>query len=413
MNNAVTTRETTYEQEFGRQTGGSKANYTFMGENRNTNFSDFRYEEDPYAAGGKTVRKTNEDVQQRTDIYDYKQTNAEATRENTYEERVSNVTSTSYIRRGIDFAENPVTKGRVDADIRAEGKTAKTSALYSEHNERDAMTLNEGVEASRENSYEAGIKTATGKLATVEQKINMFDTTNATEDQHRRARSQTVEGNVTGMTEKGYSVETIDDGKTNIVKGENMIGIVSVPLEVGESYQDGTITKRNKNGTYNIEKPDGSVVADVAIEREVKKSIYNVGDRVKIRLMKENAVTQNRDILRTTPGRYDGVIRSQKVNGESMATMRNAEKGTEWFRNDLLVNQIEDGVIQQKLSQPKYEGLNNNIRINDHNSLVATGNMTELVEGENPIEANTIQYEPPPENLIHRPSFQDHAAGGE
>ena len=409
MNKAEAARETTYEQEFGRQTGGSKANYTFMGENRNTTFSDFRYEEDPYVAGGKTVRKTNEDVQQRTDIYDYKQTGVEATRENTYEERVSNVSSTSYIRRGIDFAENPVSKGRVDADIEAEGKTAKTSALYSEHNERDAMTLNEGAAASRENSYEAGIKTATGKLATVEQKINMFDTTNATEDQHRRARSQVVEGKVSGMTENGYSVVT-NDGKTNIVQSESMIAVVPIQLAVGELYQDGTITKKNENGTYNLEKADGRIVADVAIEREVKKTVYKVGDRVKIRLMKENAVTQNRDILRTTPGRYDGVIRSQKVNGESMATMRNAEKGTEWFRNDILVNKVEDGVVQQKLSQPKYEGLNHNIRVNDHNSLIATGTMTELVEGENPVLAKTIQYTNPPGNLIHRPSFQDHAA---
>lgn len=406
--NAEAARETTYEQEFGRQTGGEKANYTFMGENRNTTFSDYRYEEDPFAAGGKTVRKTNEDVQQRTDIYNFKQTKAEAARENSYRERMSNGKSTSFIRRGIDFAENPVTKDRVDADVAGEGKTARTSALYSQHNERDTMTLNEGAAAARENSYEAGIQTATGKLATVEQKMNMYDTTNATEDQHRRARNQLTEGTVTGMTENGYNIET-QDGKIKAIKSKNMIGMIPVELNVGESHGNGTVTKKNEDGSYNLELQDGTTMTDVVIEQEVKKDIYSIGDKVKFSLMKENAVTHNRDILRTEPSRYDGVIRNQKVLGESMATMRNAEKGTEWFRNDSLVNRVEEGVIQHKLSQPKFEGLNHNIRTNDHNSLLATGMTTEPVKGEDPIQTKTINYTEPPGNLVHRPSFQDHA----
>lgn len=455
--NAVDPRGKSDAIEFGRQTGGSQANYTFTGENR-TQEQDHKYRrekpldvqqqmyEDQHSAGqaGKTVeRNMRHDIYKYGNIHDQDQ-GAVARRENTHEERMSNARATSYLFRGVDGAENPVVHPREDADLSTLSKkdgsslTAKTSTLYSEHDERSVVESNkdfrQGLVAARENSYLAGISTATGHVVGADQKMNLRENTNATRDHNRREWTEERPGVVLSMENGMYSVR-LEDGKV-----ETKISVMALKkrsiktdVNVGDvitnnnNTPSGKIIAREKDGSVSIELKNGAVQDGVFLETVQTQTEYDVGEQV-IATVRRTAIG-NRPILKTTPERYDNVIRSTKVayNGEqhSMALPIN-EKGTEWYRDDTMKAGVDEMVLGQRLSKPLHHGQNEAIQQNATNALIstgfasaeeATGKLTEDRKNNEVVETEdfaqrkqeSLLYPTPSGNLVHRPEFHIHS----
>lgn len=440
IDNAQGKRDEVQYIEFGRQTGGSKANPTYLDEreaqtlaDKNVRRRDINLDtqqqiyDERYSAAQDNIHVTD----QRTDIYDFKQPGAAAMRENSHRERMSNEAATSYINRGLD-AEKPVTRHRDDADIAGEGKTARISSLYSEHRERDVMNLNEGVATNRPKTYEAGLKTATNQILSNDQKVDLFRNTNATADNYRREWGEYAKGEIAGMSENGYMIQ-MEGGKVQKdVDASDIRARQPIEYRVGQRVNQGTISKKNEDGTYNLKLDNGSVRADVTFDRVITKAVYTLGEKVEVRT-RESTVS-NRTLLNNTPARYDGVLRSQKAqDGTALGVPRNAEKGTEWFRDNTLKETIDTTVVNQVTSQPRLHGQNNEMRPNNVNAMLSSG-FGGVEEMENGDKVSTVmpngeigpsptlryQHEAPvvssngqqmntTEHLAHRPSFQIHS----
>lgn len=425
--NAIDLRGKSDLIEFGRQLG-PKANDTFNGENRQQQY-DFKFEEEPYIAKTKMrSRKTFDSQEQRSNIHDYKQPGAEATRDTTYEERIPNEQNTTFMTRILD-AEKPVTRYRSDDGVEGKGKTAKTNKIYSNHEERSVQNLNEGVSSNRTKTYEAGIKTATGKLATVEQQTNLFQTSNATTNDFRRDWTGHFPGKIVGMGESGYSID-LDNGKTiKNVLAVNLRKRVRLLFKAGDRVKNMnvTITSVNKNGSYNIQKDDGEEQAEVILETIEDSGVYMSGDRVEVRTANDTSI-DNQTILNVSPDRYDGIIRHQKaIDGKSLAMPRNAERGSEWYRDDDLKTSIDTAMMKKTLNEQTYVDQNQEFTQNEKNAVLTSGFATEKVAtGEveedpknwinlkakmQPFTDQTVVEEnhpQPPDNLTHRPSYEFH-----
>ncbi len=425
--NAVDVRGKSDLIEFGRQLG-PKANDTFNGENRQQKY-DFKDEKEPYIAKTKMRgRKTFDSQEQRSNIHDYKQPDAEATRDTSYEERTPNEQSTTFMTRNLE-AENPVTRYRSDDGVEGKGKTAKINEIYSQHQERSVQNLNEGVSSNRTKTYEAGIKTATGKLATVEQQTNLFQTSNATTNDFRRDWTGHFPGKIVGMGENGYSIK-LDNGKMiKDVPAFNLRKRVRLLFKKGDRVENmmATITSVNKNGSYNIQKDNGEEEADVVLETIEESGVYMSGDRVEVRTANDTSI-DNQSILNATPDRYDGIIRNQKGNdGKSLAMPRNAERGSEWYRDDDLKTTIDNTMMNKALKEQTYVYHNEEMTQNGKNAVLTSGFATEKVAtGEveedpknwinlkakmQPFNEQKVveeNYPQPPDNLTHRPSYEFH-----
>ena len=399
--NAIDIRGQSHVQEFGRQTGGGQANVSYSNENRESSY-DFKDEIEPHVAAGKTMRKSHDPTQKTNDIYQYEQPGAAATRENAYEERMGNAGATSHIRRGLDGAEQPAIRHRDDADVEAEGKTARTSALYSQHREKEVTNLHEGMVNARPNTYKAGIETATSRNPTADQKVDLFQTTNATDDQHRRAYEEHRAGIVVAKNGDQYTVRIDATGENVTVAKERILGKgPQGTYAVGERVSNGTVVRTELNGKYEVMMDSGERQLMELPEKQGQATDPEVGETVRI-VTNGEANLENRAILNTTPGRYDGAVRTLTASdGQPLGMPRDSEKGTEWFRNDDLVETVNSNAVHQVLDRRQVEGQNQHWRTEEGNAALVMGTLSEEKDA---TISSTLQYATPPANLTHRPS---------
>ena len=400
--NAVDVRGQSHAQEFGRQTGGGQANVSYFNENRDSSY-DFKDEIEPHVAKGQTMRKSHDPTQKTNDIYQYKQPGAAALRENAYEERMGNAGATSHIRRGLDGAEQPAIRHRDDADVEAEGKTARISALYSQHREKEVTQVHEGLVNARPNSYRAGIETATGRNPTADQKVDLFSTSNATADHHRRAYEEHRPGIVVAKNGDEYTVRIDATGEVVGVAKDRIIGTGAAgTYQEGDRVAGGTVVRAD-NGKYEVMMDSGERQL-VELPEKQPKAGFEVGEAVRVATAGE-ANLANRAILNQAPARYDGATRTLKASydGEAhpIGVPRNVEKGTEWFRDEGVVATVNAGTVDQALDRRQVAGQNVPIRPEGENAALSAG---VLADGERGAISTSIVYAEPPANLTHRPS---------
>ena len=399
--NAIDIRGQSYAQEFGRQTGGGQANVSYQNENRESSY-DFKDEIEPHVAEGKTMRKSHDPTQKTNDIYRYKQPGAAALREKAHEERMGNGSATSHIRRGLDGAEQPAIRHRDDADVEAEGKTARTSALYSQHREKEVTQLHEGMVNVRPNTYKAGIETATSRNPTADQKVDLFQTTNATDDHHRRAYENHRAGIVVARNGNQYTVRIDATGENVTVPKGRLFGKVPQgTYDIGDRVANGTIVRGKLNGKYEVMMDSGERQIMELPEKEGQRQDPEVGEAVNV-VTDGEANLENRAILNTTPSRYDGAVRTlTAADGQPLGMPRDSEKGTEWFRNDDLVETVNSGAVHQAFDRRQVEGQNQHWRTEGANAALATGTLS---DEKDVVVSSTLHYATPPANLTHRPS---------
>lgn len=428
--NAVDRRGESDKMEFGRQQG-QKPNYTFMGENRQQT-QDHKYRREKslnvqqamydgqHAAGLDGGTTVSRDL--RHDIHKYQNPGAVAQRENAFQERIGNARATSHVRRGIDNAENPVVHPREDADLAAlsskdgSSLTARTSSLYSEHDERGVVESNkafqQGMSAARENAFVAGINTATGRVAGAEQTVNLRETTNATRDHTRREWVEERKGVVISAENGVYTVR-LDDGRVeSTLRSNSLKKRTLLELEVGQKTSRGEVVAVATDGSASISLENGIVQDGVRLESTLSQATYEPGDQI-IATVRRTALN-NRDFLRTQPARYDNVIRTASVSHSgskynfeprSMALPQN-ETGPEWYRDDTLKEEVDSSMLAQRLSKPVHHGKNEPVQKNATNALISTG-FAGPEEGTK--EQENLNYPVPPGNLIHRPDFVVHS----
>ena len=255
---------------------------------------------------------------------------------------------------------------------------------------------------ARPNTYKAGIETATSRNPTADQKVDLFQTTNATDDQHRRAYEEHRAGIVVAKNGDQYTVRIDATGENVTVAKERILGKgPQGTYTVGERVSNGTIVRTEMNGKYEVIMDTGERQLMELPEKQGQATDPEVGETVRI-VTNGEANLENRAILNTTPGRYDGAVRTLTASdGQPLGMPRDSAKGTEWFRNDDLMETVNSNAVHQVLDRRQVEGQNQHWRTEEGNAALAMGTLSEEKDA---TISSTLQYATPPANLTHRPS---------